>query len=52
MREVIAEMERTRVQGDDDMARRLERIAWRLVGVLMDVGRASLIARCENTKGP
>jgi hypothetical protein len=32
MWEVITEMERARVQGDDDQAQRLERIAWRLVG--------------------
>ena len=30
--EVIAEMERARLQGDDDQARRLEGIGWRLVG--------------------
>ena len=32
--EVIAEMERACLQGNDDMAQRLELIAWRLVGVL------------------
>ena len=32
--EVIAEMERARLQGDDDQEQRLERIGWRLVGVL------------------
>jgi len=34
MWEVIAEMERARFQGDDDQAWRLERIAWRMVGVI------------------
>jgi hypothetical protein len=34
MWEVIAEMERARLQGADDQARRLEQIAWRLVGVI------------------
>jgi hypothetical protein len=34
MWEVIAEMERVRIQGDDDQAQRLERIAWRLIGVI------------------
>ena len=34
MWEVIAEMERARLQGDDDQALRLERISWRLVWVL------------------
>jgi len=32
--EVIGAMERARLQGDDDQARRLERIAWRMVGVI------------------
>ena len=32
--EVIAEMERARLQSDDDQSRRLEGIGWRLVGVL------------------
>ena len=32
--EVIAEMERARLQGDDDQARRLEGIGWQLVGIL------------------
>lgn len=32
--EVIAEMERARLQGDTDQVQRLERIAWRLDGVL------------------
>ena len=32
--EAIAEMERARFQGDDDQALRLERIAWRLIGVI------------------
>ncbi len=31
MWEVIGEMERARLQGDDDQAWRLERIAWRLI---------------------
>ena len=30
----IGEMERARLQGDDDQALRLERIAWRLIGVI------------------
>ena len=34
MWEVIAEMERASLHGDDDQAQRLERIAWWLVGVL------------------
>jgi len=34
MWEVIAEMERARLQGDDDQARRLDGIGWRLVGVI------------------
>ena len=34
MWEIIAEMERALLQGDDDQARRLERIAWRLIGVI------------------
>jgi hypothetical protein len=34
MWEVIAEMERARLQGDADQAKRLERIAWRLIGVI------------------
>ncbi len=33
MWEVIAEMERALLQGDDDQARRMEGIAWWLVGV-------------------
>ena len=33
MWEVIAEMERACLQGDDDQAQLLERIAWRMVGV-------------------
>ena len=32
--EVIAEMERACLQGNDDMAQRLELIAWRLIGVI------------------
>ena len=32
--EVIAEMERALLQGDDDQAQMLERIAWRLIGVI------------------
>jgi hypothetical protein len=32
--EVIAEMERARLKGDDDQTWRLERIAWRLIGVI------------------
>ena len=32
--ELIADMERARLQGDDDQVLVLERIAWRLVGVL------------------
>jgi hypothetical protein len=35
--EVIAEMERAHLQGDDDQAQRLERIAWRLIGCLKGV---------------
>jgi hypothetical protein len=34
MRQVIAEMECARLQGDDDQTQRLKRIAWRLVRVL------------------
>ena len=34
MWEVNAEMERVRLQGDDGQALRLERIAWRLIGVI------------------
>jgi len=30
----IGEMERARLQGDNDQALRLERIAWRLIGVI------------------
>jgi hypothetical protein len=36
MWEVIAEMERTLLRNDTDLAQRLERIAWRLVGALGD----------------
>ena len=32
--EVIAEMERARLKGDEDQAQALERIAWRLIGVI------------------
>ena len=47
--EVIAEMERARLQGDDDQALRLERIAWRLVGVIdgcLSGGSDSWISKC------
>jgi hypothetical protein len=38
---VIAEMERVRLRGDADQAKRLERIAWRLIGVIEGMpGRA------------
>jgi len=34
MWEVIGEMERALLQGNDDQAQLLERIAWRLIGMI------------------
>ena len=48
MWEVIAEMERARLQGDDGQARRLEGIVWRLVGVIERDQHGGGVETCDH----